>query len=188
MTILASDAMGNPILQADQPESVATNEGTTNQASTGWFSSMFGWIWKGPGTIENSGSNAVDVPPNGGSGTSIWSKYGLDFGTPAAASTVTSPTSSLPATDQSWFSRIWSGVKGTTQFVFCPIFTECPAPLPPGGISLSSGAQSVGQATGNAIASALSPLLPMLLILVVGLVLVNAIIGKVTAVGAASSS
>lgn len=143
----------------------------------GWFASLFGYNQTADPTIQNPASNGVDVPMNQPKTVMLWDKYGLDFGSPTNASDST--PNQATAADQSWFSSIWQGTKNFGKFVFCPIFTTCPEPLPPGGITVASIGSSAGKAVGDTLSSALSPIMPILIILLVGLVLVNLTMNRV---------
>lgn len=151
------------------------------ETGAGWFSNLFGYNQTSDPSIPNYASNGVDVPMNQPKTVSLWDKYALNWGTAAGASDPT--VNSQAAADQTWYSSIWQGAKSSVKFVFCPIFTECPDPLPPGGIKLTDLGSAAGKAVGDTVESAVRPLLPILIVLVVGLVLVNVIVTKVSTAG-----
>jgi hypothetical protein len=149
--------------------------GSDAAATTGWFSGLFGWFQR-DSSLPNAASNGSDVPtPNYGSTT----KYSLPFWGGQDGGVV----NENPPADQSWFGKIWSGAKSVGQFVFCPIFTTCPAPLPPGGITIGGIAGEAGSAAGNAAKNALSPILPILLVLAAVLLLGNILLARLASGG-----
>jgi len=149
----------------------------TEETGAGWFANLFGYNQQEDPTIPNYASNGVDVPMNQTKTVTLWDKYGLNFGPAASAADPT--VNSAPAQDQAWYSGIWQGAKSVGKFVFCPIFTTCPEPLPPEGIKITDIGSAAGKAVGDTVKSALTPLMPLLVILVVGLVLINLILSRV---------
>ena len=152
------------------------------ETGAGWFSNLFGWAKFWDSTIPNYASNGVDVPMNQPKTVELWNKYGLNLGVAASASDPTQ--NAAPTQDQTWYSSIWQGAKNVTSFVFCPIFTTCPDPLPPGGVKLTDLGGAAGKAVENTVSAAMAPLLPILIIIVVGLVLINLALSRVSTAGA----
>lgn len=144
----------------------------TEETGAGWFASLFGYNTSRDASIPNYVSNGVDVPMNQPATVSLWNKYGLNLGTAFSAPSDPTPNTA-PAADQTWYSRAWQGVKNTTKFVFCPIFTECPDPLPPGGVKLQDLTGAAGKAVGDTLMTALGPIMPLLLMALAVLILVN---------------
>ena len=150
----------------------ATEMGTrTEETGAGWFSKLFGYNLASDPTIPNYASNGVDVPMNQPKTVSIWDKYGLNFGVAASAADLTQ--NEAPAQDQTWYSSIWQGARNVTKFVFCPIFTTCPDPLPPDGIKLTDLSGAAGKVVGDGLKSALGPIMPILVLLVVAIIAIN---------------
>lgn len=147
------------------------------ETGAGWFSNIFGYNITRDPTIPNFASNGVDVPMNQVGTVSLWNKYGLNWGAPNGASDPT--PNDAPAQDQTWYSSIWQGIRGTSKFVFCPIFTSCPDPLPPDGIRLADLSSAGGKVIGDTLKSALGPITPILLLLVVGIVAINFTLSRV---------
>ena len=161
----------------------------TRDTGAGWFSRLFGYNQTEDPTIPNYASNGVDVPMNFPATVVMWDKYGLDYGAPAGYSGAGKHTeNNQQALSQTWYSSMFQGIKAGAKFVFCPIFTECPAPLPPGGITVGGVLGSAGKAVGDGVSATLSPLMPLLIILVVGLVLVNVILTKAGTLGSSGAS
>ncbi len=151
----------------------------TQETGAGWFASLFGYNQTEDPSIPNYVSNGVDVPMNLPRTVTLWDKYGLNWGSPTNASDPTPNTST--AADQTWFSSLYQGAKNVGKFVFCPFFTTCPEPLPPGGITVSSIGGAAGKAVGDTLQSALSPIMPILVILAVVIVLLNITLTRVGA-------
>lgn len=146
------------------------------ETGAGWFSNLFGYNQTKDPTIPNYASNGVDVPMNQPKTVTLWDKYALNFGVAASAS---DPTPNAAMTqDQTWYSSIFQGARNFGKFVFCPIFTECPEPLPPGGVKLTDLSGAAGTMVGDTLKNALGPLMPIIIMLLVGLVLVNLILSR----------
>lgn len=150
---------------------------TAIETGEGWFSRLFGYNQTEDPTIPNYTSNGVDVPMNQDKTVTLWDKYGLNFGTAAPAYDPT--VNKAPAQNQTWYSSIWQGARNVTKFVFCPIFTTCPEPLPPEGLTVGGLGGAAGKAVGDSLWSALRPLMPLLIILAVILVLSNVLLSRV---------
>lgn len=147
------------------------------ETGAGWFSNIFGYNLTRDPTIPNYASNGVDVPMNQPHTVALWDKFGLNFGTAATAADPT--VNGATAQDQTWYSSLWQGVRNTTKFVFCPIFTQCPDPLPPDGVKLTDLGSAGGKVLGDTLKSALGPIMPILVVLVVAIVAINITLSRV---------
>jgi hypothetical protein len=150
---------------------------SSTETGAGWFSSLFGYNQTEDPTIPNYASNGVDVPMNNPDTVVLWNKYGLNLG--AATTAADKSPNTTPAADQTWYQRFWAGAQSGVKFVFCPIFTDCPAPVPPGGYKVSDLGSAAGKAMGDTLKSALGPIMPILVILIVILILVNLTLSRV---------
>jgi hypothetical protein len=147
------------------------------ETGAGWFSHLFGYNVARDPTIPNYASNGVDIPMNQDRTVTLWDKYGLNLG---VAASIADPTqNTAPAQNQTWYSTIWQGTRATAKFIFCPIFTTCPDPLPPGGIKLTDLTSGAGKALGDGLKSALGPIMPILVLLVVAIVAINFMLSRV---------